>query len=277
MDDLIAFMPLPLPDDIGAGLRVIRSARFAAIVSPRTAPMIRLLPRVRLEETLKRQKILESLMQFGTVLPCAPDCGIREDEAIALLEAAEESLETMICDVAGRAQYSLRVEWDEPQVLAKFAQSPEIAPLFTMRASVKQLASAVERLAERLRVQIAELLEPVALDLRDQPRAAGMVAHFAFLVAEGQGAALDQCLEKIDEIWTEGFRLRPIGPSPATCHGLVTVQRAEPKLVAQAAKTLNLNALSATSEDSVLRRMIWNSLADFGADGLDTSGSGYAA
>jgi Gas vesicle synthesis protein GvpL/GvpF len=106
------------------------------------------------------------------------------------------------------------VTWDAALVLQRFRDTPELAGLFDAgRVAPEAIGAAVARLADRLGSSIAAILGPVARDLIALPVDATTLANVVMLVPQDRTDALDAALCDIDAIWTEGFRIRQIGPA----------------------------------------------------------------
>lgn len=240
--DLVALLADPpaaaLPDSVTA---VARSGLCAVLApgAPRLGPTA---TRRRVaRQALARQRLLEELMPCGPVLPVAPGTRLTSDEAAALLEAGATGLSARLRTLEGVWQYQCVLAWDEAQVLRRFADAPELAPVLAGgRVTGPALAGAVGRLAERLAAEAAGALSACSRDLVTLPREGGMLLNVALLVESPREAELDAALADIDAIWAEGFRIRLIGPGPAVSFATLTVRAVSAGEAAAAAARLGL-------------------------------------
>lgn len=159
--------------------------------------------------------------QFGTVLLDAAD--VRAE----LLESREEELRSMLAELAGRRQFTVRGRYNEQAVLAEVvAQNPEIAEL---RRRTRDLP---DDAAHGDRVRLGELVAR-ALDAKREddaaivmkavlphvvsyvPREGSSVDHMmevAFLVDDDRRDAFEDALEALAEAMHERVRLQLLGP-----------------------------------------------------------------
>ena len=194
-------------------------------------------------------------MPCGPVLPVAPGTRLTRCEAGALLEANAADLATWLRALDGVWQYQCVLSWDEPRVLHRFADAPELAPVLAQgRVAGPALARAVGRLAERLAGEATGALAPVARDLVALPRDDGTLLNVALLLEAGREADLDAALGRIDEVWAEGFRIRLIGPGPAVSFATLTAREITAAEAASAAARLGLEDPCAEVPLAGLRR-----------------------
>ncbi|MXQ07937.1 hypothetical protein GQ651_08770 [Alphaproteobacteria bacterium GH1-50] len=243
--ELLAILPghpdLPPLGDCG----VVQDHGFTAIHVPPTPLWIRgkMLRQRRLEEAPARQKLLEGLMPSGTVLPFAPGNVIEIAQMPDLLNCNRDMLDGLARRLSSVVQYQVSVGWDAPRVLERFRDAPEIVPLFSDAAvSGPALSSAVTRLAQRLGREISARLEGVARELVELPCGANMIANAAVLVGTSEDAGLDAALSDIDAIWTEGFRIRQVGPGPAVSFATLQLHQVSASGVAAAFERLGVKA-----------------------------------
>lgn len=221
----------------------------------------RALRRQRLERAAERQAWLEALMPHGTVLPVAPDTRLAPDETGALIAANEALIAHLAARLAGGVQYQVSLSWAEAEVLGRFRDAPEIAPLFAAgTVTGPALAGAVTRLAERLSGEAMARLSAVADEIAELPRDDGMLVNAVLLLPPARAAALDAVIEAIDALWPEGFRIRQIGPGPAASFGTLRLNRHGADAVARAHAELGLRqpataaAIAAARKSALLER-----------------------
>ena len=243
--ELLALMPADatLPDI--PVLSYERAEGFVAVLAPAPAKLAlgRALRKTRLNAASERQSWLEALLQGGTVLHVAPGTVMDRDQIAPLLAANTAMLAPLMAALRDLVQYQVSVTWAEDLVLRRFRDAPEIAPLFAAGAvSATAVAASVARLSTRLAGGLSGQLAEVADDLAELPLDRGMIFNAVLLIRREREGALDRVLAEIDRIWTEGFRIRQIGPGPATSFATLRVLHHGAAEVAQAYQTLGLSA-----------------------------------
>ena len=201
----------------------------------------RLLTRRRghLRAAERHMRDLEALLPIGTVIAALPDTALPVTEAERMISANRPLLRQLADRFRGASQYQLRVDWDVPNILGKFRDAPEIAPLFSgTSVRAPAIAAAVERLAARLRARFDAFLGPLCREVIPLPVGEGGLFNAALLLPSGREAALDHALAEIDSVWCDGFVIRLIGPAPAMSFaalqlrqaGIAEIARAEARL-----------------------------------------------
>ncbi|MEM9778538.1 MAG: GvpL/GvpF family gas vesicle protein [Pseudomonadota bacterium] len=231
----------------GAGLRCVQSDGMGILLAPHTpqSGFKRLLEqaaggaKTKAKQALVgAQAQLERLHRSGDVLPVQPGPPISLRTAERALIANAPVLAAALKGVAGREQFQVQVLWDQPQVMKRFRDSPEIAALRSAKdVSPVQLMSALDRLRQRLAAEFEDMLTPAQQDHTSLPLdpEAGMILNMASLVRRSDTAKLEAALEQIDAVWPEGLRIRMIGPAPAAAFA-----------------TLRLTEISRTERDKAL-------------------------
>lgn len=181
-------------------------------------------PRMRLPESRKarlrgaaeHQRLLEALMPYGTVMPVAQGTALARSELTPFLRANAARLLKVAAPLEGQVQFQVSVLWDAPRVLDRFRHAPELAPLFAAApVSPAALGAAVTSLARRLGREMADGLTSVASEALELPLGEDMLCNLALLVPSREAALVDLAVERIDALWTEGLKIRQIGPAPA--------------------------------------------------------------
>lgn len=197
--------------------------------------------RATAEAALARQRLLETLMQAGPVVPAAPGLAFAAEEVPALVAANRDTLAGAAAQIADRVQFQFVLRWDARTALLRFAAEPELAPLLARgRTTSAELARAVERLTARLAATVLVTLDAICDDIIAHPVPLEGLVHLSLLVARGRLGALDDALGRIDAIWSAGFRIQLIGPAPPVSFALMHVERVAPRCVAEAADRLGL-------------------------------------
>lgn len=213
---LIALIPEGPTGKPPAGLTWQRENSITAVMDEVPSPVLRLAldRKSRLLAAAHYQRQLESLRGFGTVLPVKQSTDLRPLDALALIRANGPQLLELGATLQGLDQYQISVAWEQQGVLDHFREAPELKPLFSEpKIKVPALTHAVERLAIRLRRTILEKLANVASDLIELPCDAETLVNLVLVSPTHKVGALEGALASIDAIWTEGLRIRQIGPA----------------------------------------------------------------
>lgn len=264
--ELLALLPgrPDLPPIEGVEKR--RTGGFTAVFVPKTPPWLvgPALRRHRLAMAPKRQAWIEALMAKGTVLPFAPGSVLDPGETDGLIAGNGDILGAVADRLCDRVQYQVTVTWAEDRVLGRFRAAPEIAPLFGgPTVTGNAVAGAVARLARRLGGTMVERLSQVSGDVVELPRASGMLVNAVLLLRRGEERQLDAALEAIDAIWTDGLRIRQIGPGPAVSFATLCLRRHRGPEIARARAVLGLGP---AAPDEAIRQARNRMLRAPGAD-----------
>lgn len=245
--DLIAILPRVFGDvlSLPEGLVAHHGDDWILVLSDQPAlPAWRsTLRRQRLARAATRQRYLEALISAGPVLASLPGTTLADEDAADVLLANAPTLQRFADELRGKIQYQVTITWEASRVLERFRDAPELAPLFSSGSvSSAALVAGITRLADRLRAGVAARLDAVSCALTELPRETDMIANFVVLVNQMHAPNLDATLEDIDGIWPDGFRIRQIGPSPATSFCSFEILEVDPSGLAQARKCLGLAA-----------------------------------
>ncbi len=204
---------------------------------------------------LVRQSRLERLAEIGTVLPAAGGIAVPSD--LPLFAAANAPvLHDAFATLRARSQYQIVVTWDVSKAPERFAAAPELAPSGPGGQAVAW-AEAAAALARRLGDGIAARLAAAVFDTIRFPGAPDCLLNLVVLADQREVDALETALEKVDAIWTEGLRIRLIGPSPAVSFALARIESVPPERSLAAARLLGLDpgALPDPAEIARCRRL----------------------
>jgi hypothetical protein len=234
-----------------------------AVLSAAPKPFLRL-PKGRrdhLIEVAERLRRQEDCMALGTFLPVQQGSALTKDGAKALLVANQPELAGLFARFAGLVQLQITVSWDEKDVLARFCHSRELAPIFQRgHVDPKELGLAIAALATRLSGAIAAELSAVASDIVELPVTTGILWNGAVLVPHAQLAALDQAVEAIDAIWSEGLKIRQIGPAPISSFVTLKLEPVTRKQIDRALERFRLQTGWASADLAQARRLALKSL-----------------
>lgn len=220
----------------------------AAIVLPQTRKQAA-------QSAAWRQRLLEAAMTLGTILPVRPGVVLTEEQIPPLIRGNRPLIDQLEKRLRGQVQFQVSVSWDAKGVLAHFREAPELSSLFQReRISADLLRDAVYRLATRLADDFERVLQPVSCELIRLPGDEDMIFNAVLLTAADAEASLDKAVEAIDGIWTEGFRIRQIGPAPASSFALLDPQAVGEAEVALARARFELDGDCTVDEIVVARR-----------------------
>ncbi|MEM9342702.1 MAG: GvpL/GvpF family gas vesicle protein [Pseudomonadota bacterium] len=222
--DLIALLPGPAPHTLPRGTRAAQADGVTAIFGASRLSGLKTSRKSALKGAVQRQERLEALMPAGTVLPVIPGTYLSPSDLPTLVACNRDMLNRLFAALSGLVQYQLSVTWDRAAATARFGTTDD----------------SLEALAAQLRAEMMAHLT-VADDLQELPRSEDAVLNTVLLVNEPTD--LDPALEAIDAIWTEGLRIRLIGPSPAVSFASLHLRHATAGQVAAARATLGLREL----------------------------------
>ena len=241
--EMLAILPAavdtPLPEGL-IGVPGAGAARTQAVMAP---PPGRLptLPGARrrhlAQAVVRRQARLESLMLLGPVLPVRPGTLMTPDQAARAQADEVAALSSALDEVAGRVQVQLTVDWNREAATDAFDRGPGV-PLDDLAASLSQ--------------EIADEIAPVVADAITLPRAGTDTLYAAVLMLDQARLwGLDAAVERIDAIWTEGLRLRLVGPAPVASFTMAAFAEVSAGDVQRAAAALGLAGTSPLAPDAL--------------------------
>lgn len=202
-----------------------------------------------------RQSALESLMPLGPVITFRPGVSLAAEDAIPLVNANAKLLMELTKRFDGLVQYQITVSWAADRVLSRFRDCPELSPHFKRgHVTPTGLQEAVQRLARRLEGEMIERLSYLATDLLSLPLVEDMLLNAVVLLPPASEHRLDAAVEAIDAMWTDGFAIRQIGPSPPASFAMLDFQMMTAKDVTQAQARLGLAPDAGLSEINAARR-----------------------
>jgi len=203
------------------------------------------------QAALVRQTRLEGLAEVGTVLPVAGGTPVPPDLA-TFAAANAPTLEDAFGKLRTRSQYQIVVTWDASTAPARFAAAPELAQLCRDTPAPAR-AAATGALARRLGDGIAAQLAAAVFDAIRLPGDPDCLLNLVVLADRTEHDALETALERIDGIWTEGLRIRLIGPSPAVSFALGQIETLSSDRVVAAARLLGLDPASPFDPTDIAR------------------------
>lgn len=177
------------------------------------------------------------------------------DEAHSLIIANTPLLDRLTKRLHGKVQFQVSVHWDQTGVLHRFRDAPELSDIFAKgRVSGTQLAPQLAALARRLTSEMLQSLRIVASEVIELPMEEHMLLNAVVLQETDNLPALDDAIEAIDAIWTEGLQIKQIGPAPAASFALLNPQLISASDVNAAAKRLAISPLSPLNDNAQARR-----------------------
>ena len=230
---------------------------YTAVMATRPRRAIKL-PQNRkdaLQFAAARQAMLEALMPIGPVLPFRPDYHLATKDVPNLIAANEHIFKRLSNKLRGKVQFQVSVHWDREHALAKFRDAPEMAEVLShSRTTQNAFSRAVQALSSRLSHQMVLALEEVSAEMITLPMTPDMLLNSVILLDEQKLKDLDVVVERIDAIWTEGLRIRQIGPAPAASFALLHPQQIGAAKITLAERTLGVSAQSGTAVITQARR-----------------------
>jgi hypothetical protein len=219
--------PLRLSDLKGVGepggsLRAVRGTTLTAVVSDAPAEL-----RAKRRDLLAHQRVLERLMEDGSVLPmrfglAAPD----EDTVTAALDDNADTYTAQLRRITGCVEYNLKVARDREDLLREIVEdSEEVRRLNEYTRTHPDAREDKVALGELVSQEVSRRGEKVAAEVVDH-LAPGAVAHIvgeeaedwflnvSFLVERGNGAAFQQAVESEGRRRGTGFSFVLNGPLP---------------------------------------------------------------
>lgn len=218
-------------------IRLLPEAGMTAVLSPRS-PCDATLPTDQtscLSEAARRLALQESCLPLSTLLPVQRTYGLTQLQARRFLLANQPFLANLLRRHAGLVQVQVTVRWREEVALDHFRNHPAIRPLFALaRLNSKNVIDAVTELSADLCRQIEGYLLPRATERIALPVTRSILWNGVLLLPLGRLSDLDDAIEQIDAIWSDGFAISQIGPAPIASFALVTLETVTPAQVAQA-------------------------------------------
>nr|WP_281493172.1 GvpL/GvpF family gas vesicle protein [Yoonia sp. F2084L] len=260
--EILAILPTvdtPAPDH---RLQFVTAAGFTAVLKKSKRPTIAL-PQSRrqvLQDAAVRQSLLEACMPLGPLLVFRPGCHLDINELTAFVTANQPVLDRLAGQLRDMVQFQVSVSWTPPGVLDHFRSAPEITPIFQSgQTSQDALTLGITALAARLHSDIADILDGVSTDLLHLPCAEDMLINTVVLLPANHADKLDQAIELVDGIWSDGFLIKQIGPSPAASFALLDIAPITPLEIRYAIdrlgldKKITINAIQQARRDALLR------------------------
>ncbi|TWD81698.1 gas vesicle protein GvpL/GvpF [Kribbella amoyensis] len=209
-------------------VEVIPHGEVAAITSPVSTTR----PLTRRADLVAHGRVLDAAAAAGPVLPVRFGSVLEDrDQLLAeVLEPGGDEFAPMLRELAGSAQYTIRVRYDEARVLAEVvAENPEIAQLrlrtrdrpehaaYHDRVRLGELvARALEAKQDEDADAVLAVFEPLVLDARVRDGAGlDQVIDVAYLVRDDQRPVFEQTAEQLAKELAGRARVKLVGPSAA--------------------------------------------------------------
>ncbi|MFA8442735.1 GvpL/GvpF family gas vesicle protein [Yoonia sp.] len=241
--EIIAVLPGTFISPPHAQLQFVSAQGYTVVLAqhPYSTIKLPLSRKTALQSAAQRQRWLEQCMAFSTVLPFQMNAMLDQADVPALIAANRPLFGTLANRFAGKVQFQVTINWAPQGVLEKFRNTPELSGLFATNCiSPDQLSHSVDRLAKRLGRQILHSFEDVATEVLQLPITENMLANAVLLMEHDHLRELDQTLEAIDAIWTEGLHIKQIGPAPAASFATIAPRKITKRDIDSALQTLGL-------------------------------------
>lgn len=235
--DLIAIVTEPNDAALPKGMTSVLEGRHSAILC-KPKRFQSLSRKSAIKTAALRQERLETLMATGTVLPVLHGTRMTQNDARTALKTHATQLDDLSDRLKGRVQYQIQIGWNKQEALEWFAAGG----LDLLHASD------TEALAKQFETLVLTRLEGTSEDICELPKAGDLVANCAVLTRADNNRSLDETIEGIDQIWTDGLKIRQIGPSPAVSFASIGFRRVGAKKLRDARELLGL-AEGADQED----------------------------
>lgn len=265
------FGPIGTPEG-AERVHLIGSEGVAAVVSDyRGCPFSELRRGELLRQLAIHQKVIETVMGVGTILPAK--FGTVLPSRGALLNAvgcAIPRLTQALDKFEGMVQYEIAVTWEERTLLEEVAAQEEIAVLRRSAAEIppersldlrvrigRMLKESLDRRREELREQLIMSMGEHAVDRQANSLMGDeMVMNEAFLVTRrGRQQFLDS-LDAADARFAGKLNFRCIGPLPPYSFATVEIVRPDPARLGEALQLLGLGEqVSVASVREAYRRL----------------------
>lgn len=255
--ELICIVANKLERPPNARTQCVSAAGFTAVLSKASRPMITL-PLSRadaLKDAASRQATFESLLSQGVVIAAKPRQWLDLAQMSDCLECNAALLEKLATRFDRQVQFQVSVDWDAAQVLGHFRTAPEMAELFDVEhPSTHLLETSLTSLRARLGAQVHDLITPVATEIIALPRLETTLSNLAVLIPRDREPDLDQAVEAVDALWSEGLKIRQIGPSAPGSFALLELDWISKDDIERAHATLGTSSATSQGEIHTARR-----------------------
>lgn len=214
---LIAVVAGAPPADLAADLTSVTDAGLVTILGPASLrpPLTR---RAAAKEAQARMACLETLIDAGPLVPALPAITLTKDEARIALRANAALLNDVTHRFAETVQYQVQISWD-----------PAVALAEKRRGALDLAGDDAASLAASFARAATERFETCCVDQIALPLVPGLVVNSAVLVARARQPELDEALQDLDAIWSDGLKIRQIGPSPVVSFCSLGLRRLRPR------------------------------------------------
>ena len=221
----------PVPSDlpsVGDGDAKVRLATRGGLSALISEVMLNR-PLGKREDLLAHERVLEAVAGDRTVLPMRFGSVVRTEEAVVdeLLAPHHEHFESVICELSGLVQFTIRGRYVDSAHLREIVQ--EDAEIRELRAALQEvddeagyadrlrMGELVNEAVERKRAAdaetLVEALKPgVVATAGHQVAGEDGAVDMAFLVERQRRAEFERAVDELGEQWRERVRLRLIGP-----------------------------------------------------------------
>jgi hypothetical protein len=207
-----------------APVRLVVNGDLAAVVSEVDADA-----RIRRDDLLAHARVLESLIEDGTVLPMRFGVIVETDEEVArhVLQAGNGRLTTLLHSFDGLVQLTVKAHHDQDQALKYLLRErPDLRALRDQTGTGPAFYPAQLRLGEAIAAGLETLVTSDAAMLHDQlsgiaerivlgdVTGQNQVLNAALLVQRTARARTDKAIGRLSRTMPDRLRLRYIGPQP---------------------------------------------------------------
>ena len=235
--ELIALIPDGRAAPLLHGAKRLSAGGWQAILAPR-APFAAFGRRGAARAARRRLECLEALLAAECVLPALPGTYLSDADVAPTLEIAAPELDSLAQRYGTGVQYQLTVRCNPSDALAHFSSRSGPLGRPTDEAALRTSLHSFARCA----------LDGLVRDLVCLPVDGDCILNAVLLTARGSDLELDAALARIDSVWTDGLRLRVVGPTPPLSFCSLGLQDIAPARLEAAARLLGVapNAEAAT-------------------------------
>lgn len=243
-------------DLAGQPVRSIEAYGCALLIAGRARGglLAKLKRKAALRHLVEIQRLLETLMKYGPILPAVQGAAFKsEEEALGLLATSHRQLTANLANFGKKAQFQVTISWVPEAVLRHHADLPQIQEARQQATGKLALGRAIQRAMEALRAQkAAEFLtdlEAVVEDTVEEPLdGAEMVLNRSVLINPEDEANLDRAVEAIDAQMPDQLRIKLVGPYPAVSFAGVKLERFAAEEITAASSLLGVQPSAAADK-----------------------------
>lgn len=242
--EVIAFVGVSPGQAVASDIDAVRAGEYLAVLRSCARPFQWAGGRKGIiKDAAARAAALEALMPIGTVLPVMPKTFVKTAHLPDVPTANAPFFERLKGRLDGRVQFQIKIDWNGDCPLTKLSDARGL-----------RSADTVDGLRIRLEERLSRALDDVVVEHQDLPLGKSGLINRVCLIEGQKEQELDAAIEHVDALWTEGLRIRLVGPSPAVSFASIALARQGPAQIAKAKSVLGLGGAPSASEIRTARR-----------------------